>query len=70
MWGEEVALHELAEAAPDVVLAARDDRRMRDRDTEWIAEQRCHGEPVGEGADHRRLGGSPHVAEPRVLVLQ
>ena len=67
--GEEVALDELAQAAPDLVLAARDDRRVRDRDTEWVAEQRRHGEPVGERTDHRRLGAGPHVTDPVPLVL-
>ena len=47
---------ELAEAAPDLVLAPRDDRRVRDREAERVAEQRGDGEPVGERADHRRLG--------------
>ena len=71
--GEEVALHELAEAAPDLVLALGDDRRVRDRQPERVAEQRRHGEPVGQRADHRRLGAGPHVADPRgavVLVLR
>ena len=63
--GEEVALHELAEAAPDLVLALRDDRRVRDRQAERVAEQRGDGEPVGERADHRRLGGRPARSRPR-----
>ena len=54
--GEEVALHELAEAAPDLVLALGDDRRVRDGDAERVTEQGGDGEPVGEGTDHRRLG--------------
>ena len=68
--GQEVALHEVAEAAPDVVLALRDDRRVRNRDTERVAEQRGDSEPVGEGADHRRLGRRLDVADPRRLVLE
>ena len=38
--GEEVGLHELAERRADLVLAVRDDRRVRDGDAEWVAEQR------------------------------
>ena len=67
---EEVALHEVAEAAADVVLALGDDRRVRDRDAERVAEQRRDGKPVGECADHRRLGGGLDVADPRRLVLE
>ena len=37
---EELALHELPEAAADLVLPVRDDRRVRDRDPERMAEQR------------------------------
>ena len=67
---EEVRLDELAEAPPDLVFALRDDRGVRDRDAEGVAEQRRHGEPVGEGADHAALRGRAHIAEPRVAVLQ
>src|SRR5919201_3299691 len=62
---QEVALHEAAEAPPDAVLARRDDGGVRDRDAERVPEERGDGEPVGEPADHRRLGGSAHGAEPR-----
>ena len=67
--GQEVALHELAEAAADLVLALGDDRRVRDRQPERVAEQRGDGEPVGERADHRRLGDRPDVADPARPVL-
>ena len=67
---EEVALHEVAEAAADVVLAARDDRRVGDRDAERVAEQGGDGEPVGEGADHRRLRCRLEVADPGRLLLE
>ena len=67
--GQEVALDELAEAAPDLVLAPGDDRRVRDGQAERVAEQRGDGEPVGQRADHRRLGAGPDVADPRRPVV-
>jgi hypothetical protein len=62
--GEEVLLDERAQAGPDLVLLPRDDRRVRDRQPQRVPEQRGDGEPVGERAHHRRLGGGPHVADP------
>ncbi len=67
--GQEVRLDEVAQAPADVVLALADDRRVRDRDTERMAEQGGHREPVGERADHCRLGDSAYVADPRSGVL-
>ena len=62
--GEEVLLDELAETAPDLVLALRDDRGVRDRDAERMPEQRGHGEPISQRTDHRRLRRGEHVADP------
>ena len=62
---QEVGLQELAQAGADLVLAVGDDGGVRDRDAERVAEQRRDREPVGEPADHRRLGRGPHVADPR-----
>ena len=62
-------LDELAEAAADLILALRDDRRVRNREAQRVAEQRRHGEPVGECADHRRLGDGADVSHPRARVL-
>ena len=62
--GEEVALDELTEAAADLVLAVGDDRRVRDGDPQRMPEEGGDGEPVGECADHRRLGAGAHVADP------
>ena len=70
LLGQEVALDELAEAATDLVLAVGDDRRVRDRDPERVPEQRRDGEPVGERADHRRLGEGLHVADPAVPSVE
>ena len=67
--GQEVGLHELAERATDLILAMRDDRRVRDGDAEWMPEQRRHGEPVGQRAHHRGLGERSHVADPAVVLL-
>ena len=35
-----------------------------------MPEQRRDGEPVGDPADHRRLGRGPDVGQPRVVWLQ
>ncbi len=53
---EEVLADELLQPAPELVLALRDQRRVRDRDAERVLEERRDGEPVGDRADHRRLG--------------
>ena len=37
---------------------------MRDGNTHRVAEQCRHGEPVGEAADHRRLGRRPNDCNP------
>ena len=68
-WVRKLVCDELAERAADLVLAVRDDRRVRDRDAERMAEQGGDGEPVGERADHRRLGEGADVADPAVLLL-
>ena len=68
--GEELVLDERAERRADLVLARRDDRRVRDLQPERIPEQRGHREPVRDRADHRALGRRTHVAEPRQRVLQ
>ena len=67
---QEVVLHEPAKAAADAVLAARDDRGVRDRNPERVPEQRCDREPVRETADHRRLGRRANEPEPRELSLE
>ena len=63
---EEAALHEVAQRLAELVLALGDDRRVRDRQAERVAEQGHHREPVGQPADHRRLGGRLQVAHPSV----
>ena len=63
-------LDEVAERAPDPVLAVGDDGGVGDRDVERMAEQRRDREPVGEATDHRRLRRGPDVAEPGMLRLQ
>ena len=65
---QEVLAHEVLQALGQHVLAARDQRGMRDRDSQRVPEQRRHREPVGHGADHRRLGSGVHEP-PEALVL-
>ena len=59
---QEVLAEELLEALAQLVLALGDQRGVRDRQPERVLEQRGHGEPVGDRADHRRLGAGVHEA--------
>ena len=59
---EEVLPHELLEPLAQLVLALGHERGVRDRQAERVLEQRRHREPVGDRADHRRLGA--RVDEP------
>jgi hypothetical protein len=69
--GKEVVLDELGQAVRDARLVARQDGSVRDEaQVERVMEQGDDGEPVGDGADHRRLGGACHVVQPRVARLQ
>ena len=67
---QEIVTEEGGERVADPVLVARDDRRVRDRQAERVAEQRGNGEPVGNAADHRRFGKGAHEAPGGVLVRQ
>ena len=62
---EEILTDEIGERLADPVLVTRDDRGVRDRQAERVAEQGRHREPVGEAADHRRFGERLHVARGR-----
>src|SRR5699024_2889340 len=55
---EEVRGHEGREARAERVLLARNDRGVRDRQAQGMAEERGDGEPVGDRTDHGGLGGS------------
>ena len=68
LLGEEVLGHELLQVAPDLVLALGDDRGVWHGQTERVPEQGRDREPVGERADHRRLGGGVDVAPDPGLV--
>ena len=59
---EEVRADELLEALAELVLARRDDGGVRHLEAERVAEQRRHGEPVGDGTHHRGLGGGVDIA--------
>ena len=67
---QEILLEEAGERLADAVLVARDDRGVRDRQAERMAEQGGHREPVGEAADHRRLGERLDIAERGICVLE
>ncbi len=66
---QEVLLDEGAKAGPDLVLLPRDDGGVRDRQPQGMPEQRRDGEPVGQRAHHRCLGGGPDVAHPGARAL-
>ena len=53
---QEVVLDELLQAGAERVLALRDQRGVRHRQSERVPEQRGDREPVGHRADHGRLG--------------
>jgi hypothetical protein len=65
---EEVLSHEVLEPLAEIVLALRDQRRVRDRQPERVLEQRGHREPVRDRTHHRRLGAGVDEAEEAVLV--
>jgi len=59
---QEVLLHKAADARTNAVLAARDDRGMRDAQPEGMTKECGHREPIGnrcQGAVHTRLRGAP-----------
>ena len=59
-----LVLHHRDDALDDLLAPVRDDRGVRDRDAERVAEQRRHREPVGEPADHGRLEARGDDREP------
>ena len=63
---EEVLPHEVLESLAQLILAARDQRGVRDRQAQRVPEQCGHGEPVGHRADHARLGAGVDEAQPAV----
>ncbi len=67
---QEILLHEIPDDPSDPVLLPPDDRGVGDRNAERMAEERGHGEPVGQPADHRGLGGRAHVAQPGIAVFE
>ncbi len=67
--GEEIVSDESAQALADLILALLDDGRVRNRETEWMAEQCRDREPVGDGSHHGRLCCCPHVTDPVVIGL-
>jgi hypothetical protein len=60
---EEVLLHELAKGGGELVLALDDQRGVRYRQAQGMAEEGRHREPVGNAPDHGGLRAGLHVAE-------
>ena len=65
---QERLLDEVAERLAELLLALDDDRRVGNRDAEWMAEQGSDGEPVRQPADHRRFRHGLHVAGERAVA--
>jgi hypothetical protein len=65
-----MVLDEVADDPADPVLLAADDGRVGNRETQGMAEQRRDREPIGQRADHSRLGESAHETHPGVAALQ
>jgi hypothetical protein len=61
---EEIALDEIAQPRADAIFAPRQDRRVGDGQTERMAEERRHREPVGKSAHHRRLAARAQQQNP------
>ena len=59
---------EVLQALAELVLAPRDQRRVRDRQPERVLEQRGHREPVRDRTDHARLGAGVDVAPEAATV--
>ena len=56
---EEELSDEATEVLGELVFLRRDQRGVWNRGTQWVAEQRRHGEPVGEPTDHRGFTACP-----------
>ena len=70
LGGEEIVAQELRHGVGDAVLVFRDDRGVRDRQSQRAAKQCGDGEPVRQPADHRRLAEGVDIAPGRVARLQ
>ena len=65
LGGQEIGAQECRHAVGDAILVGRDDRGVRDRQAQRMAEQRGYRKPVGQSADHRRLGKGGKIAPRR-----
>ena len=61
---EEVLPHELAERPTQLVLLVLHNRRVWDLQPQRMTEEGGDREPVGQPADHARLGGCPDEPHP------
>src|SRR5882672_336026 len=52
---QEVVFDKAAEGTADPVFVVRNDRGVRNRHSQWMAEESRHGEPVGQTTDHASL---------------
>ncbi len=66
LGAEKIRADEGREVLADPILVARDDRRVRDRESERVPEQRHHREPVGDRPHHRGLRECGHIAPGRM----
>ena len=68
--GEEIVLEEQSERVADPVLVARNDRGVRNRQPERMAEQGRHREPVCNATDQAGLCEGAHEAPGGMLHFQ
>src|SRR3546814_7295270 len=65
-WDQEIGQQKARKRVGDAVLVARHDGRVRNRQSHRVAEQRGDREPVGQPADHRRLGKGADETDRRM----
>jgi len=58
-----------SEVGADAILVAWDQRGVRDRQAQRVAEQRRDGEPVGQPADDAGLAAGSQQQDPEVRVI-
>jgi hypothetical protein len=61
---KEILLHEAAETLADAILVVRNDRGVRNRQSQRTAKQGDDGEPIRDRADHSRLGEGLEPCRP------
>ena len=69
-FGQEIVGDEFLQALPQRLFAIGDDRRMRDRQAQRMTKKCSDGEPIGDRADHRGLGGGIDITPAAGLLAR